>query len=359
METALQKTLRSGETPEQLKERLGIGFYTHPTLPLIGFKYSQIDSPRADPVVLASRGTVLEKDTWNLVAQPFFRFFNYGEQFTEKTFVFEKSTSFVKEDGSLIICYFYNNQWHINTSGSFALQECGFSGKTWGQLFWEVSKLDSTKLNPDCTYIFELCTVWNKIVRMYPVPQTPLLGIIHNKLLTDFQNTDVMSIGAEIGVGAPGLLEFSSIEEVNQYLKAMEATDPTNEGVVLRDVNGLRCKIKTDTYLSLHNMADNGNLGNPKYIVQFLLKGEKSEIITYFPELKTKIEEVETNLDTHKQALLALWDETKDIENQKEFALSIVGRTPFSGFLFMARKLKKNPSDIWHESSDQIIKVLY
>jgi hypothetical protein len=359
METALQKALRSGETPEQLKERLGVGFYVHPSLPLVGFKYSQIDSPKADPVVLASRGTVLEKDTWNLVAQPFFRFFNYGEQETDKKFVFPGSSAFAKEDGSLMIVYNYNENWHVNTSGSFGIQECGFSGKTWGQLFWETSKLDKSKLDPKNTYIFELCTVWNKIVRMYPEPKTPLTGVIETATLHDYPNPWVKAVGEELGVGYPALVYFSSIQEVHDCLTQTSAKDPTFEGLVLRDMNGLRVKIKTDTYLALHHMADNGNLGNPKYIVKYLLKGEKDEIITYFPELKAKIEDVEATLNTHKQALLALWEETKGIVAQKDFALAIVGNTPFTGILFNARKTGADPAKIWHESDELIVKVLY
>ena len=78
MLTALQEYVIANGY-EKIGEELGISAYEHPTLPLVGFKYSQIDSPKTHPVVRASRGTVLEKGTWKLVAHPFTRFFNYGE----------------------------------------------------------------------------------------------------------------------------------------------------------------------------------------------------------------------------------------------------------------------------------------
>jgi len=75
----LQKFLREGNSPEDLNDKLGIRIYQHPTKPLIGFKYCQLNSPKLDPIVRECRGVVLEDKTWNLVAKPFGRFYNVGE----------------------------------------------------------------------------------------------------------------------------------------------------------------------------------------------------------------------------------------------------------------------------------------
>lgn len=63
--------------------------------------------------------------------------------------------------------------------------------------------------------------------------------------------------------------------------------------------------------------------------------------------------------------LVDVWEKTKDIEVQKDFALAISGKTPFTGLLFDLRKrfakeqsvelLKKN----WREAGDLILKVLF
>jgi len=48
---------------------------------LVHFTYSQLESPKAHPVVLECRGLILdEADNWNVVAYPFRRFANYGEE---------------------------------------------------------------------------------------------------------------------------------------------------------------------------------------------------------------------------------------------------------------------------------------
>jgi hypothetical protein len=57
----IQAYLRSGKAPENLQEELGIYHYEHPSLPLVGFKYHQSDSPKYDLIVRNARGIVLER----------------------------------------------------------------------------------------------------------------------------------------------------------------------------------------------------------------------------------------------------------------------------------------------------------
>lgn len=360
-ETELQKALRSGITPEQLKETLGVNSYEHPEgLPLVGFKYDQIESPKTNPVVRASRGTVLEKGTWNLVAQPFFRFFNYGEHLEETAkFDFEKFTATEKADGSLCPLYHYQDRWHVNTSGSFAFGECNFSGKIWKDLFFETANLDLSKLNKDTTYIFELCTIWNKVVRAYPSPRVYLLGMVDRNTGHDWCAEAIRDIAKDIGVHAIETYPCNSFKDVEDFLSEKESSDPTFEGMVLRDRNGLRVKIKTKTYLALHHLHDNGNIANPKNIIPFLLKGEKDEIMAYFPEMEEQVNKVESLLKEEYEQLKSLWLSTKDIENQKDFALSIVGKTKFAGMLFTIRKTGEDLETHWRNSPETIHKFLY
>ena len=81
MELEVQKFLRSNHTLYDLTDELGILVTEHPNpnVPLVSLKYSQINSPKHNEIVKECRGLVLEKDTWNVVAKPFKRFFNLGE----------------------------------------------------------------------------------------------------------------------------------------------------------------------------------------------------------------------------------------------------------------------------------------
>jgi hypothetical protein len=359
-ETELQKALRSGQTPEQLKATLGINMVEHPTLHLVAFKYDQIESPKTNPIVIASRGTVLEKGTWNLVAQPFFRFFNYGEHAElTNTFDFSNFAAMHKEDGSLAIVYYYNGEWHMNTSGSFAFGECNFSGKTWRELFWETAKLDTSVMDENHTYIFELCTMFNKVVRMYSKPTVFLLGVTDIRTGKEFGVDAVKDIAEGLGVTPITTQECHSFKDVENFLSKMESDDPTFEGMVLRDVNGLRVKIKTKTYLALHHLADNGNIANPKNIIPFLLKGEMDEILVYFPEMKEQVAAVDALLKEEFDKLQSLWQAVKSIEVQKDFALAIKDKTKFTGMLFTIRKTGEDLEQHWRNSAETIHKFLY
>ena len=177
---ALQEYLMAGNTPESLAAR-GIYCYRHPSLPLVGFKYDQIESKKSDPIVQECRGVVLEDGTWKVVAKAFDRFFNLGE-FPEELEKFDWSnfTCTSKEDGSLILLYYYDGQWRVNTSGSFGIGQVNRTDKTWASLFWETAKsngLNTLKLNHHFTYVFELCTGYNKIVRRYPSASIFLLSV--------------------------------------------------------------------------------------------------------------------------------------------------------------------------------------
>jgi len=177
----VQKYLRSGKTFKELEVDLSISTYEHPTLPLVGAKYSQIESPKTNHIVKECRGIVLEKDTHNVIAKPFPRFFNAGEDLEEfKKFNWNNFVCTTKEDGSLAIIYYYQNIWHMNTSGSFGLGEVNFSGKIWRELFWQTfDKVGGLKdkLNPKYTYVFELCTPYNKVIRPYKDDKIFGLGV--------------------------------------------------------------------------------------------------------------------------------------------------------------------------------------
>lgn len=79
-ELEVQKYLRSGKTLEQLTSELGIKVTHHSSDPLVILNYCQIDSPKFHPITLECRGLVLEKQSWNIVARSFKRFFNFGEE---------------------------------------------------------------------------------------------------------------------------------------------------------------------------------------------------------------------------------------------------------------------------------------
>lgn len=367
----VQEYLKNGKTFEDLTSELGIVCTFHPEHPLVILNYDQIESPKGHPIVRECRALVLNSKTFEVVAKSFRRFFNWGEMADEMgSFDFSKFVSDEKVDGSLCLIYNYNGQLFINTRGSFAMGILEGYDQTWehaigSALSIEVKEQIVSMLNenPNRTLVCEFCSLYNKVVRTYNTPTVFLLGVFDG--LEEIGWNEVDSVSSKLGMKRPIRYEFSSIEQVEKFVIEIGNTDKTFEGLVIRDSKGNRWKVKNPTYLALHRMRGNNNIFLDKYIVPLVLAGEKEEIFTYFPEIKPKYEIVEKKINDAFEALIKTFNEVKGIEDQKTFALSIKGKTEFTGLLFLMKKkygkdMKvEDLKSLWRESGDCILKVLF
>ena len=292
-----------------------------------------------------ARGIVLDsKNKWNVVAKGFDRFFNVGEIPQHEDFNWRRFDCTTKEDGSLILVYFYRDEWHVNTSGSFGLSTPeGYKG-TWQDLFWEYSGNLRGKLlrtSQAYTLIFELCTPVNKVVRRYENPGIFLIGV--NSIsqqyseVIEFGRGDVESIADTLGCRVVDRHIFNSKSKLEEWLLEKEAEDPTFEGVVIRDHRKIRCKWKTKSYTTLHHLFDNGNVILPKNLVNIVMGGEYSEVSTNIPEVKPALDEVSEVIEKAFAGLAEVWLSNRELESQKDFAMN-VKEHPFFYILFKARK---------------------
>jgi len=371
----VQEYLRTpGNTLETLHNELGIEIAEHPIDPLVILNYSQIDSPKTNPIVMECRALVLEKDTWNIVAKAFNRFFNWGEV-TELMDEFDWNgfVATVKEDGSLILVYNYGGKWRINTRGSFAQSLMNDTDITWEQHVknvWDKQNIGwMVDLPTDLTFVFELCTQENKVVRFYKEPKLALLSIfaVSPDDAFELSNGAMMDISDTHRMKRTEQLNFTAMYQIEDYLKYLEDNDPTNEGVVIRDQYNHRWKLKNKKYLTLHKMWTNGNI-TPKTLMPWVLSGDADELLTYFPEVKSLYNEVQYKVWDAFAELTKLWLETYEIPVQKDFALAIIKRTRFTSLLFTVRKEAEREQrrqtlqdleKLWRDSGDMILKILF
>jgi hypothetical protein len=359
----VQEYLRSGGSLAALTTDLGIGVFAHPSLPLVGLKYER-HSPKNHAIVRQCRGLVLEVGTWDVVARPFDRFFNAGEEPEAfARFHWDRSTCHAKEDGSLLVVYAYRGTWHVNTGGSFGLERAGATRSTWADLFWRASGIDATKLDPAWTHVFELCSPHNQVVRPYVRAATYLLALFDPATGREKPIEEVDAEAARLGVPRPEVFALRSPAEVAAFLEEKERLDPTFEGVIVRDDTGLRFKIKSKTYLAAAR-AEGGNLLHPRNLILLVLAGEKDEAAAYFPDLREVLDRVEAGLEREWAALRDLWLETWKIEDQGEFARAIARKTRFPSLLFSLRRSKgadQAEADLrrlWLENGEMIAKML-
>lgn len=361
----VQKSLISnGGNLALLNQEYGINAIKHPTDSRVILNYDQIASSKMkfEPIVRECRALTLDSNDWSLCARGFYRFFNWGEYPNEmKKFQFEGSVATFKEDGSYIVVYYWNGEWHVQTRGSFGGGNVN-DFITWRQLFMLAApenffqRLEKTK-----TYVFELCSRYNQVVRLYNTPSLFLLTVFDGEVELLHPITKV--IGKEIGVEMPEEYSFGDIMDVEAFIANLERTDKTFEGFVLRDRNNLRFKMKNSTYLMLHRMANNGNIQSESRLIEYILNGELDEVICYFPYVEKQARALEEKLQKIMETMSNHWFCFKDEKSRKKFALAIKD-CPFNNFLFEAKtkydngETDINPITLMRASPEKVTRVL-
>lgn len=300
---------------------------------LIILNYCQIDSPKLDPIVRECRGLVIN-DRAELVAMSFRRFFNYGE--TEEEFDWN-CRAYHKEDGSLITVYYYNG-WKINTRASFGFGEINKSGHTWNSLV--SSLLDFDRLHKDLTYVFELCSPFNQVVRYYDKPQLKLLSVNNRGYEYDHSKLEILADRAGIELVNSQLI--SSVDEAKAIIQEEVSTNHRFEGLVLK--SNIRLKLKSEIYVRLHKMFSNLS---DRGLLEIYFNGERAEAELYMPETKDKFIIIDNRLREIGEEMDDFYSKYEYFPVQKDFALAVKNHK-YSSVLFQARKLGKRPSELKH-----------
>src|ERR1017187_359220 len=335
MELEIQKFLRS--TPngiEELKARYAIDCKRHGEYPNLAlFKYSQISSNFAEPIVQEARGIILdESDNWKVVCYTFKKFHNQSEPLAAKVDWLSARVQ-EKKDGSLCQYFYYDNRWHIATSGTpDASGEVNGFGITFAKLFWDTWSNSQWKtfgqfFCPGDCYAFELCGPQNRVVVDHKESYLTLIGIRH---LDDLKEMPVEQFKWAV--------KQFPIHNVDDCIKAAEALNPMQqEGFVVVDRNFNRIKIKSPAYIMLHHAKDSLS---KRRMCEIVRKGEYSEFqtaIETLPELKKIFDEIYLKHETVVAAATFTYKYLKDADNQKDFAF-LATKTPYANVLFNMRK---------------------
>lgn len=352
--------------------QFGISANYHPTDNRVILNYDQIDSDKfkANPIVRECRGLVLDKTNYKLIAKSFNRFYNYGES-PVCDFTFERCQAQHKEDGSLILAYYWNGQWNINTRNSYGDGQINGQDITWRQLFnfalyntqqkYDQPNYSCPEFCPsslpnlnmlmqdfckDYTYTFELCSRYNKIVTDYKFPQVFLLTCFDKD--REIDDTCLAYEAWVTNTFLPNRIVFNNIDQIRSYIDELSNNNADFEGVVLKDKNGNRIKLKCLKYLELHRTKNNGQI-KIEDMIAIILRGNKDEFLTYFNEFRQQLELMENKIKEMETELLDLWKRYGKIEERKEFALSIK-HSKLSAFLFSAKDSGQNPVELFRNS---------
>lgn len=264
---------------------------------LILFKYSQIKSDFNEQICREARGLIIEDRTWKVVRMAFTKFFNIGESYAAKI-DWDSAVASEKIDGSIISVFYYDGKWRIATNSTIDAFKAELNGvgpyKTFGELFESVLPLSTfANYNKHRCWTFELVSPYNKVVIDYLETKIYLLSV------RDMDSLEELGLDAvEILADANGLTvpERYDLNNEADYRKVVEQMPEGHEGIVVRDVNGERVKIKTLLYFEMHRAKNNGIITLER-IVDLIRANDHYEFLSYFPEYQSVFDDVKRQID--------------------------------------------------------------
>ncbi len=251
-----------------------------------------------------------------------------------------------KVDGSLINLWFnpYKKEFQVSTRGTAFAEAQTMYGPTFKEIIeFEVINypisLTFQNFNPNYTYIFELTSPYNRVVKQHTESKLTLIGIRSNETGEFFTYRELLwfysfKLVHNKNIELVDKYEFNSVDDIENDLKEK---DFQNEGYVIwNEKTGHRVKIKNPAYVILHKMRNNGVL-TIKNIAEMIFTSEHEEYLSYF---ETDKQFFQPYIDAYNKMIIDIkyfYNKYKNIESQKEFALKIKDM-PISGILFSMRK---------------------
>lgn len=363
---------------------------------LIMFKYSQQDSDLSNNIVKECRGIILDEDTLESISVPYFKFFNFSEPHAAKI-DWSSAKVLEKIDGSLIkVVKFSDQEILVSTNGVIDAFKCelnsmiGCPYNNFGELFWAAIynqmivcgySPDDTdpvewladKLQPNTTYMFELCSKYNKIVVQHDEPKLYFHGWRDNVSLNEmpFEICNLINI-----FDCP--LDYN-LKSLDECITATQAMPWDEEGYVVVDKNFNRVKIKSPAYLMVHRLSQNNNM-SIRRAIDVYMAGECDEILAYFPEYKSVFDEIDKRFN-HKfmelgsdAVILFAKIDDGSLPTRKDQAAWILANTKHSGILFKLLngyvvgdstnidkyldELKQIMIDLYHKNASSFVAML-
>lgn len=333
---------------EMLKQELGIKYSQNEKYPnLYCLNYDQINSPKLHTIVKECRSLVLSVygnttkhgdyyEDFYVVSRSFDRFFNYQEVEDTTDVNINELVAVEKVDGSLVSMFYYQGKWLYRTRSMIMPDESmtiNGTTATWVELiepFVDFMECLSSNISEDNTYIFEVVSPHNRVVTRYDEPAAYFLGARENK--TGKYVTKEVYLPLEISVP-----EFYTFKSMESCLSSAKSLPNLEEGYVMCTKEGEPVmKVKSPAYVAAHRLRGETILTG-KRVMDMIFLNEQEEYLSIFPEDEDMFNTYLTALSRLKADFEALWIKTKNIEDQKEFALS-VKESSISSLLFNKRK---------------------
>lgn len=278
--------------------------------------YDQIEAKEADPLAQECRGLILSSldgrpYSWNptpegklsrddivpgktkILAYPMKRFFNYGQGSAAQINWSDPNLAILEKlDGTLCIVYFdpFLNQWCVATrsvSEADLLMDNGIY--TFRTLFEKALKETTgyefetftRYLDKDYTFCFELTTPYNRIVVDYKNCGVTLLAVRGLVTLSEVSMTHPVVDLLPTCLPLVKSYTYTSVDELVNWVSSLNPME--HEGVVVRDSNFNRIKVKNAAYVAYNKLND--RLGSSeRNLMEFILLEKDDDVAGFIPE---------------------------------------------------------------------------
>jgi len=349
--------LKNGDISlSQLKSEFGINIREYDDRYVLN--YDQINSAKMKfhPYVRCCRQLIISKDFERVLHRSFDRFFNYGEDPNSDNFDICNAEIFEKLDGSLIGLYHDGEKW-CHCSKSMAYAEGPISNQLKYKTFSDIidNEVDLSAIfekgNINYSYLFELTSKYDPHVVKYQDTKMVLLAV-RNKLTGEYINLEdeAKRIGWEF---LPRKFTFKSFDEILENVNSLPATE---EGYVCI-LGDWRLKVKSPLHVAISSMKGDGAL-SPKRIIQIVHDCNEEEYLSYYPEDREFFEPYILVREKLEDYFESNYNKYKNIESQKDFALSI-REVKYNTILFRMRAQNKTFKEVLNSLTSQQIEKMY
>lgn len=257
---------------------------------LYNLSYTNYASPKYNDIVAECRGIIIDKDL-NILARPFDRFYNYGENPNQEEIDFSETFVYDKLDGSLIKIWWYpkEQRWCVGTSGTAFCELGGDGARDFKKLTYVALDVKNDKefndicdlvLSRNDTHLFELTSPFNRVVVKYQ--STKLHYLNSRSIETGLYNRLHVNQTDILGCEVAKLYDFKSVEDMKVF-NDKHTVDDVKEGFIVCDKNHKPIlKIKSDLYVQIHYTR--GEELTHRRIVYMFIRGDQDEYLTYFPD---------------------------------------------------------------------------
>jgi len=325
--------------------------------------YDQIEAKESDPLAQECRGLILSAPDGKsflhdavivngklsyvsicpgqtkILAYPMKRFFNHGQGSAAEVDWKDPNLAILEKlDGTLCIVYHdpFTDKWCVATRAVSEADLIMDNGLFTFRSLFEKAFEETTgfsfnspigDLNKNYTYCFELTTPYNRIVVNYLTNGVTLLAVRDLLSLEELNPRHVISIDLIPGMPVVQAHTYTSVEELVNWVSSLNPME--HEGVVVRDSQYNRIKVKNAAYVAYNKVRD--VLGSSeRNCLEFVLLEKDDDVAQFLPEEINKNmarikEALKIVIKNHDDAYQAAWTEAnaKAPGDKKTFAILI------------------------------------